>query len=684
MATTPFPSRPYNLRAEAWVVSQDIASNTTVVGWQLAIDKTGYSPTFSGSGKANRYISVNGTLYQQIVNGFDYSGAGPWLLNNGTTTVAHNADGTKTIAITAQADYDILGTTAVISFNLALPTIARASVATFSPSSNLTTGTAVTINTNRASAGFTHDITWGFGHLSGQTTGLAASTGVGASTTWTPPDSMFSQVTSGTVGTGSITVVTKNGSTVVGTRTTAFTVTAGPNVAPTWGSVSQADPVTSPVNIPSVIGAYVQGLSKVRGAMTGESGVHGSTITSKKFTVAGQVVPISGTQADTPNPITATGTVPVTFELTDSRGRTKTQTNNITVLPYAPPTYSNASITRANSAGTVDVNGTYIRVNLSAVVQSLMVSATEKNRLTIRAYTSPRGANTWTLRHTAVSNSTTLTYNTPFWFTMSGGFLVNTSYDVRIEVADQLGIARFEDTLTIGGLLVDFNTGLGILKEWTQGAIDVDGDIYANGAMLLPGASTAETQAGTIANKAVTPAALSARTATETRSGILEVATAAETRAGSSDARIVTPLKLYNSPIFRVMGSSNQAAAASTWTLVNSAWATPQRNSGFTSWSGGALTVAQAGTYQITLQVSTGTIAANRFQLRVSLNSTNPGSAVANNIVLSAPYGTNGGMAQGLVQLAAGAVIRPYFWSAVASTIDGNALTYFEVSWVRP
>jgi hypothetical protein len=57
-------------------------------------------------------------------------------------------------------------------------------------------------------------------------------------------------------------------------------------------------------------------------------------------------------------------------------------------------------------------------------------------------------------------------------------------------------------------------------------------------------ATNAETQTGTDTVKAVTPSALSSRTATETRTGIAELATQAETDAGTDDARIVTPLKL--------------------------------------------------------------------------------------------------------------------------------------------
>lgn len=57
-------------------------------------------------------------------------------------------------------------------------------------------------------------------------------------------------------------------------------------------------------------------------------------------------------------------------------------------------------------------------------------------------------------------------------------------------------------------------------------------------------ATNAETQAGTDTARAVTPAGLASRTATETRTGIAEIATQAETDAGTDDARMVTPKKL--------------------------------------------------------------------------------------------------------------------------------------------
>lgn len=61
---------------------------------------------------------------------------------------------------------------------------------------------------------------------------------------------------------------------------------------------------------------------------------------------------------------------------------------------------------------------------------------------------------------------------------------------------------------------------------------------------LVELATDAETQAGTDVTRAVTPAALTARTATEARSGIIELASAAETQAGADTVRAVTPATL--------------------------------------------------------------------------------------------------------------------------------------------
>lgn len=57
-------------------------------------------------------------------------------------------------------------------------------------------------------------------------------------------------------------------------------------------------------------------------------------------------------------------------------------------------------------------------------------------------------------------------------------------------------------------------------------------------------ATNAEVQAGTNNNKAITPAGLSSRTATESRTGIARIATNAEAIAGADNTTIMTPAKV--------------------------------------------------------------------------------------------------------------------------------------------
>lgn len=73
--------------------------------------------------------------------------------------------------------------------------------------------------------------------------------------------------------------------------------------------------------------------------------------------------------------------------------------------------------------------------------------------------------------------------------------------------------------------------------------------------------------------------------------------------AGDGSTTFNVP-NLTERPQFYVEATSAQAIAVTTVVLLNSAWGTPAVNSGFTSWSGGVLTVKHAGWYQITLHAA--------------------------------------------------------------------------------
>lgn len=553
------PSTSYYLEAD--LLSQNIAGNSSTVRCYIrAVNNGNSSSYFNGNGWHRGYC--NGGLFRErnqtpfLPSGVP-GGATRWRDGPYDVVVPHNSDGTKTVvlrmAISVGND---------VSADLTLPTIPRASTPTFVGGTALTTGTSVAINTNRASSAFTHDITWHFG---GVTDSVA--TGVGANTSWTPPHEMFVLTPNTASGSGYIRTVTKNGAVVVGSKDTAFTVTLAdiPANRPTL-SATATDPVTTPVNIPSVVAAFVQGQSKVRGTFTASAAPLGASIVARSFTIAGQTVNLTlpSTVADTPGVIGTSGaSVPVVFTVTDSRGRSTSATVNINVLARSQPQVISASVARSTGAA-LNPSGVDLRVTINASASSLMVG-TQKNRFWVKIYSSPKGANTWTLRNTVVNESSTMTYNGTSTVTMAGGFLITSSYDIKVEVSDRwTPVTNYPLSVSTAAVFMFWSaTAVGIGKFPENGQLDVAGAIYGgsvfsggvdvrraaseslNGVVEL--ATAAEVQAGSDTVRAVTPAGLASRTATDARMGIAELATQAEVNAGTDTTRIVVPSTLRNS-----------------------------------------------------------------------------------------------------------------------------------------
>lgn len=498
----------YTLRLTVTQGPQDYGSNQTTVYWSLDIIESPNWGSYTLSTPLTWTVWVDGQAWSGSTT-YDFRNYDSLNLGSGSRVVTHNADGTKQIGFSSSAGGGTVIGSASNGGDMWLSTIPRASTSSFSGGASFDAGSAVTINTNRASSGFTHTITYSFG---GDTGTIA--TGVGASTSWTPPMSLLNQIPNAASGTGYITTTTYSGGTPIGSKNTTFTLNAPSSVIPTWSGVSHAEAnalVTSKVGS----GKYVQGVSKITTTITGAAGVYGSSITQQKAVVAGQTV--SGASGTTADPIAASGTVPITFSATDSRGRTKSQVVNVDVLPWAPPAPSAVQARRATSGGVVaEDTGTYIRVDLTAAAQSL-INGTEKNTLQIKAYTRARGASTWTLRNTI--NHGSLAYDSSF--VVSGAtFAADSSWEVRIEVIDAFAVTVSELVVPVASVLMHLGTnGVGFGKYHENGAVDVGGDAHVTGSVFQDGelvldesrvATSSEAFAGSSSTKLVTPAALRA------------------------------------------------------------------------------------------------------------------------------------------------------------------------------
>lgn len=466
-----YPSQ-YVLRENCWLIGQEVGNNRSLIGFQLFIDKRSGTGRW-GNEAANWQFYLNGgAVWNESTGSYSYdfrNYSTLTLIGNGQAWVGHDAAGNCYLSIQGNASFGQLGT-AQVNSGFWLPAIPRASTPSWS--GNFEAGTAKTINMNRASSGFTHTVQYAFGNIG--FTNIA--TGVSDSVSWTPPLSLLQQIPNSVSGTGTIRVITYNGSSNIGTRDVTFTLVAPATAVPTINApVITEDDST----IAALMGAgvYIQKLSKVNVVVTG-SGYQGSTIAQGQFTING--VTASSGNAITPQ---SSGTVDVSSKVTDTRGRVATRSDKITVRAYSTPTINSFSVQRANASGVVQNEGTYLRVALNSVVSTLKNAANaEKNTLGIRMFTRLKGATAWTARN--VINHTALSYNSNFL--ISGApYAVNQSYDVRIEVFDKFAVAAGQTFIATAKIYMNWATsGMGVGKYWEKGALDVNGDVYSSGVLL--------------------------------------------------------------------------------------------------------------------------------------------------------------------------------------------------------
>ena len=211
-------SNQVTLRFGWWQDSQSIANNNSVVGWHLQLVTTGGSISSSASKSWN--VTVNGSNY----SGTCTIGVGTnstKTLASGSTTIAHNADGTKSFSFSFSLQFDInysgvgwIGTKSG-SGSGTLSTIPRTSSVS---STNANIGENITISINRASSSFTHTLTYSFGNLSGTIASKTSSTSV----SWTLPTSFYAQIPNSRSGWGRIICDTYSGSTKIGSSDCRF------------------------------------------------------------------------------------------------------------------------------------------------------------------------------------------------------------------------------------------------------------------------------------------------------------------------------------------------------------------------------------------------------------------------------------------------------------------------------
>lgn len=372
----------YTLRVEWKINSQSIENNTSSITVTAYLVSSGSSYIINSDANKTLNLVINGTTYTKSAAGLaSLTGGQKKALFSKTVTISHNADGTKSVPIYCSFDIKVTlsGTywrtvRAPASGNgtAELDTIPRATTPTTSGTLNV--GSAITINTPRASSAFTHTLQYSLNNSSW--TNIA--TGVGTSHSWTLPAALATAKPSAKTGTVYIRCITYNDGANLGNKVISRTYNitssyAAPSVALTASQTNKAN-----------ISSYIRGRSTVTLKATATL-KHSATATKYVFSYGGTTKTVTTTAGTASVSFTLPSNAAASYEygvtLTDSRGYTASNSGTLTTIAYAAPVISSLVVTRGDYDGTTfteNSKGNSLKIVAAGTVTSLS-NANAKN-----------------------------------------------------------------------------------------------------------------------------------------------------------------------------------------------------------------------------------------------------------------------------------------------------------------
>lgn len=449
----------YKLRVD-WAASQNISNNTSKITAVMYLVQASSWSLNIGT-RSDNSTTINGTKYTWASPAINNSGGKTTKLATVTSgNITHNADGTKSVTISATFNLEatISGSyrgSITASATITLNTIPRATTPTLSASS-ADMGATVTVTMDRASSSFTHDLAYKLGGGSY----VSIATGRGTSYSWTVPD-VASQLPNDTSGKLTLRCITKNGSTTIGTKYAYLTAKVPGSVVPTVGTVSVAE---ATAGLAAQFGAFIQGKSNAKVTISA-SGAKGSTITAYQTTLLGKTYTGSSW---TSGVLTSSGAISIVTKVKDSRGRwSAAKTTTIAVLAYNSPQIQELRVFRVDAAGAAAEQGQFIRVDYRYSVSSLGSKNTAKAVIEYKRTNDTAWATL--LTNTAISAYTSVKPQTPI-------FSIDNQYDIRLTVTDWFGTFRtYTATLPSGAVILDLlanGTGIAFGKVAEKSGID--------------------------------------------------------------------------------------------------------------------------------------------------------------------------------------------------------------------
>lgn len=447
--------------------AQNIANNTTTVNWRVTVSRPVYFHTYNLQGDSTLSLSLDGRNVHSSNPTWEVWD-GEATLASGSSTISHNADGTKTFALSCTFNPNNgLHKIMTVRANVSLTTIPRSSSVKVNAG---VIGSSVTININRQSSGFKHTVRYSWAGKSG-----TIATNVDTSTSWTIPLDFTNDIPNSASGTGTIYVDTYSGSTKTGTQSTTFTASVPANVKPTFTGVSLSDLNGAAQNLIPNGNTFIQVISNIKVAFNGASGSYGSSITGYRAEIVGrnQATSSNGGSLGIMNYY---GTIKIRASVSDSRGRwSDTKEVSVTVLEYFAPALS-FSIARTGATSST------LTVTRNAKIAPLAVSGSQKNSMTLTFKVARLGTNSYTVDNGPATGSwTSISSLVNSQANLAGNYLANQSWVVIGILEDKFTRTEFMVNVATESVVFSYDrSGVGVNKIRERGALDVKGDIFAN------------------------------------------------------------------------------------------------------------------------------------------------------------------------------------------------------------
>ena len=453
----------YTLWQSITVNSQNITNNTTEVTVRMYLSFDGSSYYSYTRNATSGEMTVNGHTFGYSIDSLIFSSgqAKDILLAEWHGDIGHGNDGRKTLSVSGNWDTNTsrIGSGSC-STSSVLPTIPRTSSISCS-GGNIGSNTTIVIN--RASASFTHTLTYQFGTLSGTITTKTSATSIN----FTIPNDFYKMIPNSKSGTGTISCTTYSGDTAIGSSSTSFVANAvesasKPTVTATLTDTNSKTTSLTGSNKIMVLNASI-------GSLVITTTLQKNAGSIKSVTVNGASVGTSASITKTYSPVT---TSTFTIVATDSRGYSTTIKLSPTVKNYIIPTV-NATFSRPSpTTGQINLkySGNWFNGSFGSVTNTLTVSYKWKLS-TDSSYT----AGTTTIMPTVSGNSYSKSDTS-----LGTSFTYTNSYDFILTISDKINTITYSQRVSQGLPIIQWNKN----TFQINGNGIITGDMYKNSRLV--------------------------------------------------------------------------------------------------------------------------------------------------------------------------------------------------------